>query len=217
MRWSPGVAARRSGSMTGSGAFGLPSTSSKSGNGSLRTSLKVLASTASSEAMSASSILPSESRPAHRFSEDTQSAAVTGVPSCHLRPSRKVKVQVSLSGLVCQLSTICGLISPASFIANSVSKTCSAKVRVMFTVVACGSRIVTSDSRTTVSAFSARAACGWSSDAPASTKPPANAARRPRSRKRMSTPSNYGRQRSDFSRAWKMDKRRVRRAPCRPG
>jgi len=41
-------------------------------------------------------------------------------------------------------STICGLISPRSFMANSVSKTCRPKVRVMVAVMTCGSRMVTS-------------------------------------------------------------------------
>ena len=34
------------------------------------------------------------------------SADVTGWPSCHLRPSRSLKIQVSLSSLTVQLSTI---------------------------------------------------------------------------------------------------------------
>ena len=204
MRWSPGVAARRSGIMTGNGAFGLPSTSSNSGNGSLRTSLNVFASTASSDTVAASNILPRASRPPQRLSEATQSAAVTGAPSCHFNPSRRTKVQVSLSALLCQVSTICGLISPASFMANSVSNTCSANVRVMFTVVACGSRIVTSDSSTTVSAFAARTSLGRTSDRPASATPPANAVRRPKSLLRIHAPFSPKTERSDFSGASKL-------------
>ena len=100
MRWSAGVAASRAGIMTGNGALGLPSTSSSSGKGCFSTSLKVLASAASSDAVSAISILPSGSRTDQRLSEATQSSAVTGLPSCHLRPSRSTKVQVSLSGLL---------------------------------------------------------------------------------------------------------------------
>jgi len=133
----------RAGIITGRGALGLPSTSSISGNGSLRASLKILASTASSEIVSAISILPSGSRTDQRLSEATQSAAVTAAPSCHFRPSRNLKLQLSLSADTSQLSTICGLISPFSFMANSMSKTCRPKVRVMVAVMKCGSRIVT--------------------------------------------------------------------------
>ena len=50
-----------------------------------------------------------------------QSSAVTGVPSCHSSPSRSLKVQVSPSSLVLQVSTICGLIWNFSSMANSVS------------------------------------------------------------------------------------------------
>ena len=141
--------------------------------------MNVLASTGSSETVSASNILPSASRAPQRLSEATQSSAVTGVPSCHLRPSRRTNVHVSLSALLCQVSTICGLISPALFIANKVSNTCRANERVMFTVVACGSRIVTSDSSTTVRAFAARASRAPIRDVVASAAPPANAVRRP--------------------------------------
>ena len=49
----------------------------------------------------------------------------------------------------------------------------------MVAVMTCGSRIVTSDSSTTVSAFAARASRGLISDAVASAAPPANAVRRP--------------------------------------
>ena len=100
MRWSAGVAASLAGIITGSGALGLPSTSSSNGNGCFSTSLKVLASVAASWSVSAISILPSGSRTDQRLSEATQSSAVTGLPSCHLRPSRSVNVQVSLSGLL---------------------------------------------------------------------------------------------------------------------
>ena len=100
MRWSAGVAASRAGIMTGNGALGLPRTSSSSGKGCFSTSLRVLASAASSDAVSAISILPSGSRTDQRLSEATQSSAVTGLPSCHLRPSRSTNVQLSLSGLL---------------------------------------------------------------------------------------------------------------------
>jgi hypothetical protein len=49
--------------------------------------------------------------------EATQSSDVTGLPSCHRRPSRSVIVYVSLSALTSVLSTICGLISPFASIA----------------------------------------------------------------------------------------------------
>ena len=55
------------------------------------------------------SFWPMPSRTLQRFSEAMQSSAVTGWPSCHSRPSRSVKVQVSLSSLTLHLSTICGL------------------------------------------------------------------------------------------------------------
>ncbi len=100
MRWSAGVAASLAGIITGNGALGLPSTSSSSGKGCFSTSFRVLASEASSEAVSAISILPSGSRIAQRLSEATQSSAVTRLPSCHLRSSRSTNVQVSLSGLL---------------------------------------------------------------------------------------------------------------------
>ena len=188
MRWSAGVAAMRAGIITGSGALGLPSTSSISGNGSLSANLKVRASAASSEAVSAISILPSGSRTDQRLSEATQSAAVTAVPSCHLSPSRNVKLQPSLSADTSQLSTICGLISPFSFMANSMSKTCRPKVRVMVAVMKCGSRIVTSDSSTTVIAFAARASRGLIRVAPAKAAPPAKVPRRPTLRIRSPPP-----------------------------
>ena len=44
------------------------------------------------------SFWPIESLAPQRLIEATQSSAVTGLPSCHSRPSRRVKVQVSLSG-----------------------------------------------------------------------------------------------------------------------
>ena len=61
------------------------------------------------------------SRADQRLSEATQSSAVTGAPSCHSRPSRSVKVQVSLSSLTVQVSTICGLTCRLRSSANSVS------------------------------------------------------------------------------------------------
>ena len=52
----------------------------------------VLASVASSEAVNLASVWPIGSREAQRRSEATQSAAVTGWPSCHFRPGRSTKV-----------------------------------------------------------------------------------------------------------------------------
>ena len=69
----------------------------------------------------AMSCWPSASRTPQRLSEATQSSAVTGWPSCHSRPSRRVKVQVSLSAEVSYLSTICGRMFSCSSLANSVS------------------------------------------------------------------------------------------------
>src|SRR5215470_13392422 len=188
MRWSGGVAAMRAGIITGNGALGLPSTSSISGNGSFSANLNVRASVASSKPVSAISILPSGSRTDQRLSEATQSAAVTAVPSCHLRPSRNLKLQLSLSADASQLSTICGLISPCSFMANSMSKTCRPKVRVMVAVMTWGSRIVTSDSSTTIMDLAARASRGLISDAVASAAPPAIAVLRPNAPVRISYP-----------------------------
>ena len=54
--------------------------------------LKVLSFTASKPATKLSSLMPSVSRAPQRFSEAMQSSDVTGLPSCHLRPSRSVKV-----------------------------------------------------------------------------------------------------------------------------
>ena len=61
------------------------------------------------------------SRAPQRLIEAMQSSEVTGVPSCHSRPSRRVKVQVSLSAETSYLSTICGLTTLFSSDANSVS------------------------------------------------------------------------------------------------
>src|ERR1044072_3981108 len=63
--------------------------------------------------------------------------------------------------------------------ANSMSKTCRPKVRVMVAVMTCGSRIVTSDSSTTIIDFAARASRGLINDAVASATPPTTAVRRP--------------------------------------
>ena len=89
--------------------------------GSFSTSWKVLGSSAFRSATLVHRIWPSESRTAQRFSEATTSSLVTGCPSWNSSPSRRVKVQVSLSSDIVQLSTICGLICSLSSSANSVS------------------------------------------------------------------------------------------------
>jgi hypothetical protein len=61
------------------------------------------------------------SRAPQRLSEAMQSSAVTGWPSCHASPSRKVKVQVRLSGETSWRSTICGRTSSLSSSAKRVS------------------------------------------------------------------------------------------------
>ena len=53
--------------------------------------------------------------------EGTTSSDVTGWPSVNSRPSRKVKVQVSLSSEVVHLSTICGRTRISSSLANRTS------------------------------------------------------------------------------------------------
>ncbi len=88
----------------------LPSDSITRPNGSRSTILMVLSSGAVSSATKDNSVWPVESRAPQRRIEATQSAPVTGVPSCHSSPSRRVKVYVSLSGETSHLSTICGLV-----------------------------------------------------------------------------------------------------------
>ena len=175
MRVSPGVRARRSGIITGSGALGLPSTSSISGKGCFSAMRKLRASVASIDAVAASSMRPSGSRGAQRRSERTHSAAVTGAPSCQASPSRRRKSQVSRSAETSQASTICGRIAPCPSMAKSVSKTCVPKVRVMAAVVKCGSMITTSDSRTR---FTALAACASRGRIKAAAARPASSGRR---------------------------------------
>ena len=77
--------------------------------GALSRIWKVLGSTAFISLTLVHSIWPSGSRTAQRLSEGTTSSDVTGVPSWNSSPSRRVKVQVSLSSDTVHLSTICGL------------------------------------------------------------------------------------------------------------
>ncbi len=117
------VAATRAGIMKGTLDEGLPSDCSTRPYGSFIFILKVLGSTTSKSVTEPIIFWPIESRAAQRLIEAMQSSEVTGLPSCHSRPSRSVKVQVSLSAETSYLSTICGLTSNFSSIAKSVSHT----------------------------------------------------------------------------------------------
>ena len=90
-------------------------------NGSLSTIWKVRSSTAVIALVDLAKRPPRASLSVKRLIEGSTSAVVTGWPSCHLRPSRSLKVQVSWSSLTVQLSTICGLGSSLPSSANSVS------------------------------------------------------------------------------------------------
>ena len=111
------------GIMNGTFDDGLPSDCSTRPYGSFIFILKVLASTTSKSATEPNSFWPIESLAAQRLIEAMQSSEVTGVPLLHCRPSRSVKVQVSLSGDTSHLSTIWGFTSNFSSMANSVSQT----------------------------------------------------------------------------------------------
>ena len=107
--------------MNGTFEDGLPSEASTSPYGSFRIIWKVLASTALKSFTKSMSFRPMASRAPQRLIEAMQSSDVTGVPSCHSSPSRKVKVQTVLSADTSYLSTICGFTSLFSSDANSVS------------------------------------------------------------------------------------------------
>ena len=109
--------------MKGTFDDGLPSDCSTRPYGSFIFILKVLASTTSKPATEPIIFWPIESRAAQRLIEAMQSSAVTGLPLLHSRPSRSVKVQVSLSADTSYLSTIWGFTSNFSSMANSVSQT----------------------------------------------------------------------------------------------
>ena len=85
--------------MNGTYTLGLPSAGSTSPVGSLRTIRNVRVLTTTRSFMNVMSFWPKLSRAPHRLMEATQSSAVTGLPSCHVRPSRSVIVYVSLSAL----------------------------------------------------------------------------------------------------------------------
>ena len=61
-------------------------------NGSFSCSLKVLSFIGSRASVAAISFCPMPSLAPQRLREATQSLEVTGVPSCHFRPSLRVKV-----------------------------------------------------------------------------------------------------------------------------
>src|SRR6267143_5602857 len=91
------VAATRAGIMKGTLDEGLPSDCRTRPYGSFIFILKVLASMTSKSVTEPIIFWPIESRAAQRLIEAMQSSEVTGLPSDQTRPSRSVKVQVSLS------------------------------------------------------------------------------------------------------------------------
>eukprot|EP01085_Mycamoeba_gemmipara_P002219 Mycagemm_TRINITY_DN10042_c0_g1::TRINITY_DN10042_c0_g1_i1::g.2219::m.2219 type:complete len:108 gc:universal TRINITY_DN10042_c0_g1_i1:480-803(+) len=107
--------------MKGTCEEGLPSESRTRPYGSFSTIWKVLPSTCLNSFTKSMSFWPIASRAPQRLIEAMQSSAVTGLPSCHSRPSRKVKVHTVLSGETSYFSTICGLTALFSSTANSVS------------------------------------------------------------------------------------------------
>lgn len=119
--WLIGSSATRLG-MTNSGTEAvLASVFNTRPNGSLSTMLKVRSSIAFIDCVTRASRPPCTSLSVKRLIEGRTSAEVTGDPSCHLSPSRSLKVQVSLSSLTVQLSTICGCGSSLASSANSWS------------------------------------------------------------------------------------------------
>ena len=108
--------------MTNSGTDAdLASVFSTRPNGSLSTIWNVRSSTAPIDCVTLASRPPCTSLSVKRLIEGSTSAVVTGEPSVHFRPSRSLKVQVSLSSLTVQLSTICGCGSSLASKANSWS------------------------------------------------------------------------------------------------
>jgi hypothetical protein len=86
------VSAMRLGIMNGTFDDGLPSESITRPYGSLSAMVKVLSFTAFISATNSIIFWPIASRAAQRLIEATQSSPVTGLPSCHSSPSRRVKV-----------------------------------------------------------------------------------------------------------------------------
>src|SRR3546814_3215319 len=86
------VSAIRFGIMNGTLELGFASDSSTRPYGDFRCMLKVFSSTAFISETKDSSFCPIESLAPQRLIEAMQSSAVTGWPSCHSSPSRRVKV-----------------------------------------------------------------------------------------------------------------------------
>ncbi|MNK89224.1 hypothetical protein D3C87_1092270 [compost metagenome] len=91
MACATGVCATRLGIMKLGRPLGLPNADSTSA-GAVSTMLNVLSSMTFIDDTSGISWRPVLSDCAQRWIEATQSSAFTGVPSCHFRPSRRVKV-----------------------------------------------------------------------------------------------------------------------------
>src|SRR6202011_1966268 len=91
------VSATRLGITNGTFEDGLPSAKMRSPVGALSLMVKVFGPWAAIESTKDMTFWPSVSRTAQRLIEAMQSSAVTGLPSCHNSPSRRVKVQSSLS------------------------------------------------------------------------------------------------------------------------
>ena len=98
----------RAGIMNGTLLDGLPIASSTGPNRSPSSSVNVLRSTAATFAVWAASSRPKRSFFIQRLSDSAQSSATTAWPSCHLSPSRSVKVYFIPSFETPCLSTICG-------------------------------------------------------------------------------------------------------------
>jgi hypothetical protein len=90
--WAGSACATRAGMISIGERLGLASVSRTMPKGSLSTSRKVRASSASIEATAGARRSPVGSRRMKRRTEATQSSAVTGAPSCHCRPSRSRNV-----------------------------------------------------------------------------------------------------------------------------
>ena len=86
------VSATRLGIMKGTFDDGLPSAKIKRPVGSLSLMVKVFAPWAAIASTKDMIFWPSVSLAAQRLIEAMQSSAVTGLPSCHTSPSRRVKV-----------------------------------------------------------------------------------------------------------------------------
>ncbi|MNR04084.1 hypothetical protein D3C85_1200130 [compost metagenome] len=87
-----GVLATRSGIMKAGMALGLAKARTARSVASEKRMTKVLSSTASIPDIIEAIIWPILSCDAQRLIDATQSADVTGLPSCHLSPSRRMKV-----------------------------------------------------------------------------------------------------------------------------